>query len=231
MAKTTLRERIASRVACELRAGELVNLGIGLPSMVADYVAEDLGVIFQSENGLVGLGPTPDQGHIDVDLTNAGGQPVTALPGAAFFDSALSFAIIRGGHVDVTVLGALEVDREGGLANWIVPGRMVPGMGGAMDLAIGARRVIVAMEHCDKQGQPKILSRCTLPLTACGQVNLIVTEKAVIEVTDDGLLLKEIAFDTTADEVRQLTGTELRLDENIKQFGLEELTNENDSGQ
>lgn len=224
MAKTTLRERIARRVARELHSGDVVNLGIGLPSLVANYVADDLGVIFQSENGLVGLGPMPDQAHIDVDLTNAGGQPVTALPGAAFFDSALSFAIIRGGHVDVTVLGALEVDRDGSLANWIIPGKMVPGMGGAMDLVIGARRVIVAMEHCDKQGRPKILPRCTLPLTARGQVNLIVTEKAVIEVTDSGLLLKEIAYDTTTDEVRRLTATALRLDAHITPFGLEELT-------
>lgn len=224
MDKATIRERIARRVARELQTGDLVNLGIGLPSQVANYVADDLGVIFQSENGLVGLGPMPDREHIDVDLTNAGGQPVTALPGAAFFDSALSFAIIRGGHVDVTVLGALEVDGEGSLANWIIPGKMVPGMGGAMDLVIGARRVIVAMEHCDRQGRPKILPRCTLPLTARRQVNLIVTEKAVIEVTERGLLLKEIAFDTSADEVRRATGAELRVDDNLKQFGQEELT-------
>lgn len=217
MEKFDARERIARRVARELHKGDLVNLGIGLPTLVANYVDEDLGVIFQSENGLVGLGPMPDNAHIDADLTNAGGQPVTAVPGAAFFDSALSFAIIRGGHVDATVLGALEVDQQGNLANWIIPGKMVPGMGGAMDLVNGAKRVIIAMEHCDKKGQSKILPHCTLPLTAAGQVNLIVTEKAVIEV-NNGLILREIAEDTTVEEVVRLTAATLTLPAAMTQF-------------
>lgn len=217
MDKNAIRERIARRVARELQKGDLVNLGIGLPTQVANYVDDSLGVIFQSENGLVGLGPEPAMERVDSDLTNAGGQPVTAVPGAAFFDSALSFAIIRGGHVDVTVLGALEVDEEGNLANWIIPGKMVPGMGGAMDLVNGAKRVIIAMEHCDKNGQSKILPRCRLPLTAVGQVNLIVTEKAVIEVKY-GLILREIASDTTVDEVIAQTTAPLRVSETLTQF-------------
>jgi len=217
MEKVDIRERIARRVARELRKGDLVNLGIGLPTLVANYVPDGLGVIFQSENGLVGLGPMPDTGNIDADLTNAGGQPVTAVPGAAFFDSALSFAIIRGGHVDATVLGALEVDQLGNLANWIIPGKMVPGMGGAMDLVNGAKRVIIAMEHCDKKGQPKILPRCTLPLTAAGQVDLIVTDKAVIEV-NNGLILREIAMDTTVEEVVRLTAAPLTLSDTLTRF-------------
>ncbi|TKI05217.1 3-oxoacid CoA-transferase subunit B [Martelella alba] len=217
MDKNTIRDRIARRVARELDKGCLVNLGIGLPTRVADYVADGLGVVFQSENGLVGLGPAPDDAHIDADLTNASGQPVTAVPGAAFFDSALSFAIIRGGHVDVTVLGALEVDEQGNLANWIIPGKKVPGMGGAMDLVSGARRVIIAMEHCDKNGQPKILPRCRLPLTAVGQVNLIVTEKAVIEV-NNGLILREIAADTTLAEVVSSTAAQLRIADALTLF-------------
>ncbi len=222
MDKEFIRQRIARRVAQELSRGDLVNLGIGLPTMVANYVADDLGVIFQSENGLVGLGPMPTEGNVDPDLTNAGGQPVTVVPGAAFFDSALSFTIIRGGHVDVTVLGALEVDREGNLANWIIPGKMVPGMGGAMDLVNGAKRVIIAMEHCDKHGQAKILERCQLPLTAARQVNLIVTEKAVIEV-NNGLVLKEIAIDTSLDEVLSQTATELRIADDLIIFGIQEI--------
>lgn len=217
MDKHAVRERIARRVAQELHKGDLVNLGIGLPTLVANYVDDHLGVIFQSENGLVGLGPMPGKENIDADLTNAGGQPVTVVPGAAFFDSALSFAIIRGGHVDVTVLGALEVDQEGNLANWIIPGKMVPGMGGAMDLVNGAKRVIIAMEHCDKKGQPKILPRCQLPLTAVGQVNLIVTEKAVIEV-NNGLFLREVAVDTTVEAVIAQTAAILRISETLTQF-------------
>lgn len=217
MNKLAVRERIARRVARELQQGDLVNLGIGLPTLVANYVADDLGVIFQSENGLVGLGPMPDPESVDVDVTNAGGQPVTAVAGAAFFDSALSFSIIRGGHVNVTVLGALEVDMSGNLANWIVPGKMVPGMGGAMDLVNGAKRVIVAMEHCDKKGEPKILKSCRLPLTALGQVNLIVTEKAVIEV-NNGLVLREIAEDSSIEEVIQLTEAPLRVATTVTLF-------------
>ncbi|MBT9136139.1 MAG: Butyrate--acetoacetate CoA-transferase subunit B [Firmicutes bacterium] len=200
MSKDFARERIARRIAHELQDGMVVNLGIGLPTWVANYLPSGSEVLLQSENGFVGLGPAPLPGQEDPDVTNAGGQPVTIVPGGACFDSAMSFAIIRGGHVDVTVLGALEVDEEGNLANWMVPGKMVPGMGGAMDLTVGARRVIVAMEHTAK-GKPKILKKCTLPLTARQQVDLIVTELAVIEVTPQGLVLKEVAPDTTVAEV------------------------------
>lgn len=200
MSKDIARERIARRIAHELQDGMVVNLGIGLPTWGANFLPSGSEVLLQSENGFVGLGPAPLPGQEDPDVTNAGGQPVTIVPGGACFDSAMSFAIIRGGHVDVTVLGALEVDEEGNLANWMVPGKMVPGMGGAMDLTVGARRVIVAMEHTAK-GKPKILKKCTLPLTARQQVDLIVTELAVIEVTPQGLVLKEIAPDTTVAEV------------------------------
>jgi len=204
MSKDIKRERIARRIASELTEGMVVNLGIGLPTQVANYLPSELNVLFQSENGFVGLGPAPLAGQEDPDVTNAGAQPVTIMPGGACFDSAMSFVIIRGGHVDVTVLGALEVDEKGNLANWMVPGKMVPGMGGAMDLTVGARRVIVAMEHTAK-GKAKILKSCTLPLTAKQQVDLIVTEMAVLEVTPEGLVLREIAPDTTIAEVVALT--------------------------
>jgi len=204
MSKDIKRERIVRRIASELTEGMVVNLGIGLPTQVANYLPSELNVLFQSENGFVGLGPAPLAGQEDPDVTNAGAQPVTIMPGGACFDSAMSFVIIRGGHVDVTVLGALEVDEKGNLANWMVPGKMVPGMGGAMDLTVGARRVIVAMEHTAK-GKAKILKSCSLPLTAKQQVDLIVTEMAVLEVTPEGLVLREIAPDTTIAEVVALT--------------------------
>ncbi len=189
MDKQALRNRIVKRVAEELKPGSLVNLGIGMPTLVANHVSDDMGILFQSENGMIGIGrDAVTDDNLDVDITNAGGQPVSTVPEVSYFDSSLSFAIIRGGHVDSTVLGALEVDAEGNLANWIIPGKMVPGMGGAMDLVTGAKQVIIAMEHCNKNGEPKILQRCNLPLTAKGQVNLIVTEMAVIEVTENGLL-------------------------------------------
>ncbi|MBG6080093.1 3-oxoacid CoA-transferase subunit B [Rubrivivax gelatinosus] len=224
MDKNQIRRRIARRVARELKTGDLVNLGIGLPTSVVNFVPDELGIVFQSENGMLGVGPAPtQQEEIDPDITNAGGQPVGELPGAIYFDSAMSFTIIRGGHVDVTVLGALEVDAEANLANWIVPGKLVPGMGGAMDLVTGARRVIVAMEHCDKNGRPRVLERCSLPLTAVGVVDLVVTEKAVIEMTDDGPLLTEIAADTTVDEVMRTTGARLAVALDLKTFGEEEL--------
>lgn len=210
-----VREIIAKRVAKELKDGQLVNLGIGLPTLVANYIPEDIHVTFQSENGMTGLGPLAKVGEEDGNIVNAGGQHVTILPGGAFFDSAFSFALIRGGHVDVTVLGALEVDQEGNLANWIIPGKLVPGMGGAMDLVTGAKRVIVAMQHTSK-GQPKILKKCRLPLTAKGKVNLIVTELAVIEVVKEGLLLKEINRETTIDEVKSLTEAELIIPDEVK---------------
>lgn len=209
------KEIIAKRVAEELKDGQLVNLGIGLPTLVANYIPEGMHITFQSENGMVGMGPAAAVGDEDMDITNAGGQYVTILPHGAFFDSATSFALIRGGHVDATVLGALEVDEEGNLANWIIPGKMVPGMGGAMDLVTGAKRVIVAMQHTGK-GEPKILKKCRLPLTAKAEVDLIVTELCVIEVTKEGLVLREIHKDTTIDEVISLTEAALIIPEEVK---------------
>jgi len=209
------KQIIAKRVAMELKDGQLVNLGIGLPTMVSNYVPEGLMVTFHSENGMVGMGPMPEKGKECEHMQNAGAQYCTILPGGAYFDSAMSFTLIRGGHVDITVLGALEVDEEGNLANWIIPGKMVPGMGGAMDLVTGAKRVIVAMQHTGK-GEPKILKKCTLPLTAKGRVNLIVTELCVIEVTKEGLVLKEIHKDTTIEEVIALTQAKLIISEDVK---------------
>ncbi|NBG87356.1 CoA transferase subunit B [Isachenkonia alkalipeptolytica] len=198
------RERIVKRVAKELKDGDIVNLGIGMPTKVANYIEEDVEVILQSENGYIGMGGAPEPGKEDPDLVNAGGMHVTVKKGAAFFDSATSFAIIRGGHVDATVLGALQVDQEGNLANWMIPGKMVPGMGGAMDLVVGAKRVIVAMEHTSK-GSPKILKQCNLPLTAEKEVDLIVTEMGVFEVAKKGLVLKERAKEVTVEEIKEAT--------------------------
>lgn len=209
------REIIAKRVAKELRDGDVVNLGIGMPTLVANYVSDDIDVVFQSENGFVGLGPAPAQGEEIPNLVNAGAQPVSIKKGGVFFDSAMSFGIIRGGHVDVTVLGALQVDEKGNLANWMIPGKMVPGMGGAMDLVVGAKKVIVAMEHTAK-GKHKILKNCNLPLTAKAQVNLIVTEMGVMEVTENGLLLKEIAKDITVEQIQEATEATLIIDKNLK---------------
>ena len=209
------REQIAQRIAKELKDGQLVNLGIGLPTLVTNYIPEGVHVTFQSENGMVGMGAAPAECEGNACITNAGGQLSTILTGGAFFDSSMSFTLIRGGHVDMTVLGALEVDQEGNLANWIVPGKLVPGMGGAMDLVVGAKKVIVAMQHTAK-GTPKILKRCELPLTAKAQVNLIVTELGVMEVTDKGLVLIEIHKDTTVEEVKSLTQAELIISDNLK---------------
>ena len=209
------KEFIAKRIAKELKDGDVVNLGIGLPTMVANYIPDGVNVILQSENGFVGLGAEPEKGMENKDIVNAGGQYVTVNKGAAFFDSATSFGIIRGGHVDTTVLGALEVDEKGNLANFMIPGKMVPGMGGAMDLVSGAKKVIIAMTHSAK-GQPKILKRCSLPLTAAGQVNLIITEMAVIEVTANGLFLKEIASDVTIEDVLRETEANLVISDNLK---------------
>jgi len=208
------KQLIARRVALELKPGDLVNLGIGLPTLVAAMVSRDAGIFFQSENGIVGMQAVAEQGLETADLTDAGGNPISALPGAATFDSAMSFGLIRGGHLDVTVLGGLQVDREGRLANWMVPGSLVPGMGGAMDLVTGARRVIVAMTHTAK-GRPKIVEACTLPLTSARAVDLIVTELAVIEPTADGLLLREIAPGVTIDRVRRETGAALIMPERV----------------
>ena len=210
-----MKQFIAKRVAKELTDGDVVNLGIGLPTAVANYVPEGVNVLFQSENGFVGLGPAPAEGEEDKDIVDAGGQPVTILPGGTFFDSATSFGIIRGGHVDITVLGALQVDEKGNLANWMIPGKMVPGMGGAMDLVVGAKKVIIAMEHTVK-GNHKILKECNLPLTAAGEVNMIVTEMGVMEVTEEGLVLKEINPEFTVEEVQAATEAELIIPEDLK---------------
>jgi len=207
--KEARMEWLVRRVAQEFKTGDVVNLGIGIPTKVANALPEGVKIILQSENGYMGVGPAPEAGKEDPDTVNAGGQYATILPGGCSFDSATSFAIIRGGHVDATVLGALEVDEEGNLANWMIPGKMVPGMGGAMDLVVGAKRVIVAMEHSTKKGGFKILKKCALPLTAAKQVNLIITEMGVMEVTPKGLVLKEIAPGLTFEEVQACTGATL----------------------
>lgn len=217
MDKDKIREVIAKRVAQELKDGDIVNLGIGLPTLVANYVPEDMEVYFQSENGLIGLGPAPEEGKECKDTVNAGGQHITFLPGSAFFDSAVSFGIIRGGHVDTTVLGALQVDQEGNLANWMIPGKMVPGMGGAMDLVGGAKKVILAMEHTVKGGH-KILEKCDLPLTAVKEVDLIVTEMGVMEITADGIVLTEINPLFTVDEVQEATGAKLIISQDLREM-------------
>ena len=205
---TDPKEIIAARIAQELQDGDVVNLGIGIPTLVANFLPPGVNIIIQSENGIMGMGPAPSPENINPNIINAGGQPVTIQPGAMFFDSAVSFGIIRGGHVDVTVLGALEVDKKGNIANWIIPGKMVPGMGGAMDLAAGAKKVIVAMIHA-QNGKPKILEQCTLPYTALGVVDMIVTEMGVMEVTPEGLVLTELHPGYTKEQVQEATGAQL----------------------
>jgi acetate CoA/acetoacetate CoA-transferase beta subunit len=210
---------IAKRIARELQDGDVVNLGIGLPTLVANYLPDGVDIFLQSENGMLGVGPAPEKGEEDPDLINAGGAYITARRASSYFDSATSFAVIRGGHVDAAVLGALEVDEAGNLASHKVPGKMIPGMGGAMDLATGAKKIIIATQHTNR-GKPKILKKLTLPVTAVGVVKLIVTEKAVIEVTPEGLLLKEISSDTTIDEVISMTEADLIINPDLKRFDL-----------
>ena len=215
MDKAQIRETIARRAALELKDGDVVNLGIGLPTAIPNYLPADVNVTLQSENGLVGMGPAPEPGKEDKNLINAGGGYITLEPGACTFDSATSFAIIRGGHVNVSFLGALQVDEKGNLANWIIPGKMAPGMGGAMDLVVGAKRVIVAMEHTQK-GNHKIMKECTLPLTAAHQVNMIITEMGVMDVTPEGLVLKEINPEFTVEQVQEATQAKLIISPDLK---------------
>ena len=219
--KHIIRRRIAWRVAQEMHDGDIVNLGIGLPTLVANEVDKEVEILMQAENGLLGIDNLATEDNADPDLVNAGAQPITAIQGSCYFDSAESFAIIRGGHVDATVLGALQVDENGNLANWIIPGKMIPGMGGAMDLVVGAKKVIVAMEHTVK-GKPKLLRQCSLPLTAVNQVDLIVTEMGVIEITSKGMLLTELAPEFSVEDIQTMTEAKLLISQSLRPMHLPE---------
>jgi 3-oxoacid CoA-transferase subunit B len=210
------RDQIAKRISKEVRDGFVVNLGIGIPTLVANYISDDMFVMLQSENGLLGMGPFPTEDKVDADLINAGKQTITAVPGSAFFSSADSFAMIRGGHVDLTVLGAMQVDQEGNIANWMIPGKMVKGMGGAMDLVAGAKRVVVAMQHVDKKGNPKLLEKCDLPFTGLSCIDRIVSDYGVIDIDDEGFILREYAPDLSVEAVVEATGAKLRVAEDVK---------------
>lgn len=214
------RELIARRIAKEFKSGMVINLGIGIPTASANYIPEGVDVILQTENGGLRFGEAPRKGESDPDLGNAGGEPITMLKGSAAFDLSNSFVIIRGGHVDMTVLGALEVDQEGNIANWKIPGKYTPGMGGAMDLLVGAKKVIVALTHTNKEGQSKILKKCTLPLSAAKAVDLIITEKAVMEVTEKGLVLKEVAPGVSVEDVLKVTDADLIVPDDVKEMEL-----------